>query len=391
MKITSIETIELPVIQGMHCVYARIHSDSGIYGLGETGVAIGVGGKAAAEVIRAIAPQLIGMDPTEIDVIWEKMYRNTFWAIGGGAIVMSAISAIDTALWDLKGKAMGVPVANLLGGKHRSKLRAYASQLQMGWNVTEHSAFESPEQLKEAALAAVEQGYTAVKANVLGLNLEGRRRASYETIGHLDPEVLKRADERLGALRDAIGPDKDLIIENHAITDANTALEFARVVENYNVMFMEEPTVPTNINAFKRITEHTNIPLATGERTYMRNNYIPFLENRLLAVLQPDIGNCGGVSEVKKLADMAYCYDVGIQAHVCSSPLSVAVSLQLEAAIPNFVIHEHHMTNTLSCIRDLCIYDYQPVNGYLEVPDLPGFGQDLTPEALKASVITEVK
>ena len=166
MKITSVDVIEMEKIQGMSIVVARVNTDEGIYGLGETGVAIGVGGKAAAEVIKGLAPLIIGMNPFENDVIWEKMYKNTFWAVGNGAIIMSGLSAIDTALWDLKGKALGVSVATLLGGKHRTKLRAYASQLQMGWKEENHVACESPEELKEAALKAVEDGYTAIKANI---------------------------------------------------------------------------------------------------------------------------------------------------------------------------------------------------------------------------------
>ena len=378
-------------LQGMQCVICQIHTDEGISGIGETGVAIGVGGSAAASLLKEMAPLIIGMNPLENEVIWEKLYRNTFWGIGNGAIIMSGISAIDTALWDLKGKILGLPVSVLLGGRHRTKLRAYASQLQMGWAKEEHSAYESPEQLREACLKAVEEGYTAVKVNVLGLNRGGNRRHHLETLGYLTRDILKRAEQRLAAVRDAVGPDVDVILENHAITDANTSLQFAKMAEPYDIMFMEEPGIPTHLDAFRRLSEKCALPLATGERTYLRSGFLPLISSGILSVIQPDIGNCGGVTEFKKIADMAYCYDVAVQAHVCSSPLSVAVALQMEAAIPNFVIHEHHTTNTLPCCRALCIRDYQPVNGYFEVPDLPGFGQELSDFALKNAKITTIQ
>jgi L-alanine-DL-glutamate epimerase-like enolase superfamily enzyme len=140
----------------------------------------------------------------------------------------------------------------------------------------------------------------------------------------------------------------------------------------------------------KKIADKLDIPLATGERTYTRWGFLPFLENGSIAVIQPDIGNCGGITECKKICDMAHVYDVGVQTHVCSSPISVAVSLHLEAAIPNFVIHEHHIINTTATNIELGKYNYQPVNGYLDIPSLPGIGQELSEYALKTAEIEKV-
>ncbi|MBQ1378185.1 MAG: mandelate racemase/muconate lactonizing enzyme family protein, partial [Lachnospiraceae bacterium] len=139
----------------------------------------------------------------------------------------------------------------------------------------------------------------------------------------------------------------------------------------------------------RKIAEHTSIPLATGERTYTRWGFLPFFENHSLSLIQPDIGNCGGITEAKKICDMAHVFDVGAQMHVCSSPLSVAVALHLEAAIPNFIIHEHHIANTTSGTIAECLYDYQPENGYFTVPELPGIGQELSERAVAhAEIVT---
>jgi L-alanine-DL-glutamate epimerase-like enolase superfamily enzyme len=141
----------------------------------------------------------------------------------------------------------------------------------------------------------------------------------------------------------------------------------------------------------KKIADAIEIPLATGERTYTRWGFLPFLENHSLHVIQPDVGNCGGVTECKKICDMAQIYDVSAQTHTCSSPVIVAVSLHLEAAIPNFIIHEHHLTNTLPSIVAQCKYDYQPVNGLYEIPEIPGHGQELSESALRAARIETIK
>jgi L-alanine-DL-glutamate epimerase-like enolase superfamily enzyme len=193
------------------------------------------------------------------------------------------------------------------------------------------------------------------------------------------------AEERIKAVREAVGPDIDVIVENHAMTDASTAIQFAKMARDYDIMFFEEGCTPLNPQVMKKIAEATDIPLATGERTYTRWGFLPFLENQCLTVIQPDIGNCGGVTEGKKICDMAQIFDVGVQTHICSSPVNLAVSLHLEAAIPNFTIHEHHLGNTLPSCVEMGKYDYQPKNGYFEIPELPGIGQEPSKKALKSA------
>ena len=151
----------------------------------------------------------------------------------------------------------------------------------------------------------------------------------------------------------------------------------SRLAEQYNVLFFEEPTTPNpKMNQF--VADRVRIPIAQGERIYTRWGYAPYFEDGSIQLIQPDIGNCGGITEAKKICDLAHIYDVGVQAHVCAGPLSTAAALHLEAAIPNFTIHEHHVYNRFAYNKAMCIYDYQPVQGSIDVPDLPGLGNELS-------------
>ncbi len=395
MKITSVDVIRLKTAQkaaDMRPVIARVNTDEGLYGLGEGGLAIMTGAGASFEYIKEFAQKIIGLDPMNTEAIWEKLHKGTFWAIGNGAVVMSAVSAIDSALWDLKARAFGVPLYVLLGGKQRESLRAYASQLQFGWNV-DHFNFGTyePEFFAEQVLKAKEEGFTAVKANIICCDADGREIPSTEAVGLQSLKTLHAFEARLAAMRDAAGDEVDIILENHCRTDAVSALQFAKMAEPYNIMFLEEAASPMRPEAFKKLAESTSIPLATGERTYTRWGFLPLIRDGALALIQPDIGICGGISEVKKICDMAQTFDVGAQMHVCCSPISLAAALQVEAAIPNFTIHEHHMSSTLPCVTEMCVYDYQPVNGAFSIPDKPGIGQELSEKALSEAEIATIR
>jgi L-alanine-DL-glutamate epimerase-like enolase superfamily enzyme len=397
MKIVSLEVIALEKDSGClsRPVLCRINTDEGISGLGEAAVAIGTGAPAAFEQIKDLAPMILGQDPRDHERIWEKMFRQSFWAQGSGAIVMAAISAVDIAIWDIKAKAAKLPLYKLLGGKHREKLRSYASQLQFGWGVDKFLPFKGtsgdPAFYADAARKAVEQGYDAIKTNFMRFDKNGDILPYTASTGYMDRDMMKLCEARLRATRDAVGPDVDIIMENHAMTDASTAIQIGKMARPYGIMFYEEGTTPLNPGVMKKIAEAVDIPLATGERTYTRWGFLPFLENYCLHVIQPDIGNCGGITEAKKICDMAAVYDVSVQTHVCSSPVSVAVSLHLEAAIPNFSIHEHHLCNTLPSTIAECTYDYQPERGYFPIPEIPGHGQKLSSAALKTAHIETIK
>ncbi|MHD0317613.1 mandelate racemase/muconate lactonizing enzyme family protein [Fusobacterium sp. THCT1E2] len=386
MKIVKVDVMQLgtDVRPDWRPIVCRIYTDEGIYGDGEAAMAYDVGALGAFGMLQELAKMVIGMDPLDNEVIWDKLYRSTFWGQNGGPVTFSAISAIDIALWDIKGKYFKVPVYKLLGGKKRDNLRCYASQLQFGWGEVRIPA-RTPEDYAENAKKAVEEGYDAVKFDFFLYNEEDGFFNDNDRLGLLSKKYLNIVEKRIAAVREAIGPDVDIIMENHSYTDAQSALQLGRMAEKYDIFCFEEPTTPYP-KITKYMSDKLNIPIATGERIYSRWQYAQYFENSSVQMIQPDFGNCGGITEGKKICDMAYAYDVGVQGHACGSPLSNVVALHLECVIPNFVIHEHHAVNLTPYNKSYCIYDYQPVNGKYKVPELPGLGNELSESAINNSI-----
>ncbi|MDR5796173.1 mandelate racemase/muconate lactonizing enzyme family protein [Caballeronia sp. LZ008] len=392
MKITNVEIFDCevsrtdPRMARFNPVLIRINTDEGISGIGEVGLAYGAGAKAGVGIVRDLAPRIIGKDPMKVEAIWENLFRATFWGMGGGNVFYAGMSAIDIALWDIRGKALRAPVYQLLGGKTNERLRAYASQLQFGWSDT-HQMLTRPEQYADAARKAVSQGYTAIKVDPLQVDRNGGPPLDWEVnqnyFGLLRADQLRMGEERIAAMREAVGPDVDIIIEAHALLGVNAAIQFARAVEPYNILFYEEPVHPLNMDNMAMVARNTSIPIATGERCYTRWGYRDLFEKQAVAVIQPDICLCGGLTEAKKICDYANLYDATMQAHICGGPVSTAAALHLEAAVPNFIIHEHHTHSLKDCVRELCIHDYQPERGDFSVPDLPGLGQELNDDVVK--------
>ncbi|MGB0205707.1 MAG: mandelate racemase/muconate lactonizing enzyme family protein [Neptuniibacter sp.] len=391
MKINRVEIFDI------HCpdrpvwnpVFVRIHTDEGISGVGEAGLAYDLGHSAAANMIKEFAEEmLIGRDPFQTEDLWNLMLRGSFWGLGGGPIIYSAMSAIDTALWDIKGKALGLPVYQLLGGKVNDKLRTYASQLQFDWD-EEFSALVQPEEYAKAAEKAVSEGYDAVKVDPIMYDDKGE--THFDRTKLITPKEMRLYRDRLMAIREAVGEDVDIIFECHSLPGASTAIQLGEIVEEARCMYFEEPVNYLNSELHKRVADKVNVPIAGGERLYNRWGVRPYLEDQSLDVLQPDIGLCGGFTETKKVCDYADVYDVRIQAHVCGGPVATAASLHLETAIPNFLIHEHHTYAIKKWNRELCIQDPQPVDGFFQAPDVPGIGIELNDEVVKRSPHMEVK
>ena len=383
MKITQID-IMTPHIQEnpmWRPILCRIHTDEGIYGDGEAALAYGIASPAAAGMIRDLATLIIGMDPLDSEVIWDKLYKSTFWGQNGGPVVFAGISALDIALWDIKGKVFNVPVYKLLGGKRRDNLRTYASQLQFGWS--DHAeTLTTLDEYREVSKKAVAEGYDAIKIDFFTYAPEdGRRYTDEDCTRLLSPKLVDVVESRVAAVREAIGPNVDIIMENHSRPDAQSAVQLGLAVQKYNIFYFEEPNTP-NPKTAKFISSKLSMPIAHGERVYSRWQYAPFFEDQSIQVIQPDLGNCGGLTEGKKICDMAYVYDISVQAHVCASPLSTAVALHLESVIPNFVIHEHHTNNLKPWNKELCTVDWQPVDGKFKVPEGPGLGCEFTDKVL---------
>jgi L-alanine-DL-glutamate epimerase-like enolase superfamily enzyme len=395
MKITSVDVIKVltgePSVKGTpwNPICVRINTDEGISGFGEAGLCYGNANNAAFGMCKDFAELIIGMNPMDIEKVWNKLHRYTFWGMGGGGVIFSGISAIDIALWDIKGKALNVPVYQLLGGKTNDKLRAYASQIQFDWG-KKCRALSKPEEYGEAARKAIADGYNCIKVDPVGFDLQGRW-MGWSNYGLLEYDQLKVAVDRVAAIREAGGPALDIIIELHSLTDKKTAIQLGRELEKFRCFYYEEPTQPLNQNLFREIADNVKIPMATGERSYSRWGFREFFEQGSVGIIQPDLCNTGGISEGKKICDMAHVYDVGVQIHICGGPISTAAALQVEAVIPNFVIHEHHEAALLEANINLCKYDYQPVNGYFSVPERPGIGQELTDKTIAESEVVTIK
>ena len=388
MRITAVKIVRLDTGAGEFGIawsptVLRVETDEGIHGVGEIGLPMGNAAHGQVGLARDFCALVLGMDPFDTTAVWERLYRSTFWGMGGGTLIFAVMSAIDIALWDIKGKALDVPVHRLLGGQTNTRLRSYASQIQFDWS-PRMGAMVKPEEYAEATRKALADGFDCVKVNPIGFDLAGTW-MGWNTRGVLTAEQVRTAVDRIAAVREAGGDDLDIIIELHCHTDAGTAVQLGRELERFRILYYEEPTAPLNWKAMAKVKRELSIPIATGERLYTAFGFRPFIENQVVDIAQPDLGTSGGFTETKKIADMAAVYDIGVQLHLIGSPISTAAALQLEAVLANFVIHEHNNTSLMPDNVASCLYDYQPVDGFYTVPDLPGIGQDLTPESYERS------
>jgi len=333
----------------LHPVIVELVTDDGIAGIGEAAIAYGLGGTAAAGMVKDLAERLIvGRDPSRIEALWSEMYDHSFWAKGGGAIVFAGISAIEQALWDIKGKALGVPVFELLGGRIRDTVRVYAN----GW----YGAARTPAQLADAAQRPLGDGYRALKCYPLAVPDENGLR--HVSARHVDRDFANLAFEKIKALRSAVGPDVELMLDLSGGLTTGETIRLCRRFEELDISWIEEPADPFDVGALKKISEHVDIPIAVGERLYTRHGFRKVFEQHAADIVQPDVGNTGGIMEVKKIAAMAEAYNLQVAPHNCGSALSTAAALQISSCIANFTTLE--------------IYPYFPERpGYVQVLEDP--------------------
>jgi len=359
----------------LHPVIVEVETDEGITGIGEAAIAYGVGGTAAAGMAKDLAQRIIGRDPSRIEELWSEMYDHSFWAKGGGAIVFAGISAIEQALWDIKGKALGVPVYELLGGRMRDEVRVYAT----GW----YGAARTPGELAQTAERPLRDGYKALKCYPLAEWDGGGLR--HVTNRQVDRAFADLAFEKVKALRGAVGPEIEIMLDLSGGLTTGETIRLCRRFEELDIAWIEEPADPFDVGALKTISEKVAIPVAVGERLYTRHSFRKIFELHAADIVQPDVGNTGGLMEVKKIAAMAEAYNMRVAPHNCASALSTAASLQVAACIPNFMTQE--------------IYPYFPErggyvqvledspedrikNGFIPLPETPGLGVALATERL---------
>ena len=347
IRITRLETF----LVKPRWLFLKVHTDEGLVGLGEP---ITEGrAKTCAEAVAEVAPYLVGKDPRTIVHHWQAIYRHAFYR--GGPILTSALSGIEQALWDIKGKALGVPIYELLGGPTRDRVRVYA-----------HAS--RPEDLRRKK----EQGFRSFKAGVK----KDRPARIVAT-----PKFVERAAEGFAALREAGGPDVDIGIDFHGAISPQTAKLLVKALEPYQPMFIEEPVQCQNVDVMAEIARLTHIPIATGERIFTKWGFREILEKGAASILQPDLCHAGGILEARLIAGMAEAYYAAVAPHNPLGPISLAAGIQLAASIPNFLCQEQ-----VSLGEGYLVEPFRVEEGYVRVPTKPGLGIELDDAQLASKI-----
>jgi galactonate dehydratase len=351
MKITGLKTFIVDSTDGRggpQWVFVKVLTDQdGLWGLGEGSVT-----SKATTIAAAIMEHerfLQGRDPLNIEWLWQQMYRVPRWR--GGPVLDSAISAIEIALWDIKGKAYGQPIYQLLGGACRERIRMYA-----------HGGGGTPEQAAENALALKERGFTAVKTGSIHVEQNTVRPGSGLALGAA----------KIRAMREAVGPDFDIGIDAHGQLTPTMALDFAERVWEYRPLFLEEPTQPEDLDTLAWLGSHTRVPLATGERLFTKWGFADLCARHLVAYVQPDVVHCGGIMEMKKIAALAEAHFIDCAPHNPQSWVSTLASLHVDACTPNCVIQEYIQGPPWQAA--LFQAEWKVENGYAALPTAPGLG-----------------
>jgi galactonate dehydratase len=357
MKITTVETF----LVAPRWLFLRIGTDEGVVGWGEPLVE----GRAqtVAAAVSELSELLIGTDPLLIEDHWQVLTKSGFYR--GGAVLSSAVAGIDQALWDIAGKVRNAPVHELLGGPVRDRARIYT---WMGG--------DDPTEAADEAAARVAEGFTAVKMN-----------ASADLLAIDTPAQTQAIIDRVAAVREVLGPDRDLAIDFHGRLSAPMARRVLPLLEPLLPMFVEEPVLPEHSHLLPAIASSTPVPLATGERLYSRWDFREVLQSGI-AVIQPDLSHAGGISEVRRIAAMAEVYDVTVAPHCPLGPIALAASLQIAFATPNFLIQEQSLGihynqgfELLDYLVDPSVFAFS--DGFVGRLTGPGLGIDVDEKAVR--------
>ncbi len=352
MKVTDIKCFAVDCFR-TNWVFVKVYTDEGIDGVGEA--TLEYKEKALLGAVGHIKEYMLGQNPLDIEKHWHSIYRDAYWR--GGAVLMSALSAVETALWDILGKSLNIPVYRLLGGKANERVRIYVN----GW----FAGAKTPKEFGEKAKAAAERGVTAMKWDPFGKN--------YLEISNKE---LDTALECIAEVRSAVGDDVDLLIEGHGRFNIATGIKIAKELEQFKPMFFEEPVPPDNIDAIREVREKSPVAIAAGERLYTRWGFRQLFDKHAADFIQPDISHAGGISELKKIAAEAQSRYIAFAPHNPSGPVANAATLQLAAACPNFSILEI-MYSDVPWRKEVTNERLNYSDGYMEIPDKPGLGIEI--------------
>lgn len=368
MKITAVTTTVVNAVM-RNWVFVRVATDQpGLYGWGEASLEWKT--RAVVGAVEDFAPMLVGEDPRRIEHLFQKMYRQSFFRMG--VIGLSAISGIEQALWDIKGKLLNQPVYELLGGAVRDKVRMYT---HLGGGdmkaVYETHQQADPQVFVDRALEVVAKGYTAVKVLLTPVT------PALNSIA-----VYKEAERGMAAMRTALGDEVDIMIDCHGRHGPANALEFCRILAPYRPYFVEEPVPPENVDALAEVRRASPVPIATGERLLTRYDFRPVFEKQACHIIQPDLCHCGGLWEAKKIAAMAEAYFMGVAPHNPLGPVANAAALHFALSTPNFLIQEDMLTD-VPWRWEVVRHSLQTEAGYWLPNTAPGLGIEVDEAAAR--------
>jgi len=369
MKITAVTAYHLPGTR-YPWVFLRIDTDSGLHSIGQ--VSSGPNSAIVAAAASRIGPLLVGEDPSRIEYLWHKLYAG-FNSLGSLGFVSALISGVDIALWDLRGKTLGLPIYDLLGGRFHDRLALYSN----GW----FDGASTPEEFARAAAKTVAVGHTAVKLDPFkgGHAYLSRYAAGYP------PQETPVAVAIVAAIREAVGDGVEIFIDAHGRFDLPTAIGLANALAPYRIGWFEEPVPPENVDALRQFRELTRVPVCVGERLYTRWEFRPVLEGRLAEYLMPDIIRTGGISELKKIATMAEAFFIPITPHDATGPLTLIAGAQVMMTTPNFFRLEIAYSE-LARYQEALTPALDVRDGYMYVSDRPGLGHDLREDYLSQAI-----
>ena len=366
MKITRIEPIVVGaptpgcgLLSNRNYIFVKVHTDEGITGLGEA--TLEGYDQTIKGLLKDLENLLIGEDPTRIEYLSQVMIRQKFWK--GGVLKGTAVAGIELALWDILGKSAGLPVYKLVGGACRDKIRVYAN----GWS----GGATDPVQIREKAGEALAAGYRAFKFSlaVAGWPLNDR-------------ELIRKIVKSAEVIREAVGMDCPLMFDGHGRYDADLAIQIGRALKDFDLYFFEEPVQPEDVDAMVKVARNVPMPLATGERLSLKNEFLNFLDKKAVAILQPDLAHCHGFGEGLKIAHLADAFSAWVAPHCPMSPVITAISIHLDAVVPNFLIQERLY---LDDWRNEVITEPLVVkDGFLTLNDKPGWGIEIDEELCAA-------
>ena len=355
MKITDIRPF---IVQAHHdnWVYVKVYTDEGITGVGEC--SLETREQTVSAAVLELRRGLVGKDPLDTEKLFYLSFRDAYW--GAGCVLTSALSAVDMALWDIKGKAFGVPVYQLLGGKFREKLRVYANRWFFGG--------DTPDKLARLAEKTVALGYTAMKWDPF-----------YRAEHTISTQDLREVVAQVKVLRDTVGWDVDLLIEGHGRFNPYTALRIAGELAPFKPFFFEEPALMGNLECCAQVRARSPIPIASGERWCTKTDFRAAIAAGAIDIAQPDVRICGGITELKKIAALCEASQIPVAPHNVHGQVGTAASMHVAAAIPNALILEYSIEE-IEWKENLFTHQYKPKDGYLYINDRPGLGIDFDEE-----------